>query len=243
MTVKISYSQGPISGLAELFYPIWKRIRPSSKLEVLLRDYPPYLIPNPGNAYHLKKEQRQENLDYFLGQKFVRIDHISRLLTQFGINARPALDPNADLMKLFTPLQAWALKEWPNIRGIEAISDSRYADNSRYDQSDIALSMLYDLSILLGESVVRRRPDFAWALDADRGSRQRQTTTWGRIVLIRARNPEMGWLSKTVDITAGTIYSCNEMARNRFFRQAVLTRVYDPALWAIDEVPVVVTNK
>lgn len=96
MSITISGPTSLRDSFAVLVHPLWRRLRPATLLERLLRNYQHYSLPHRGLPQDLTKQQRQANLASFLENKPERLRYIGALLTEFGLNPTPALDPVQD---------------------------------------------------------------------------------------------------------------------------------------------------
>lgn len=187
--------------------------RGSGRLPGLLAAYPQYRAPHPGPPKALTPKQCDGNLAYLLEQRPARLAAIGALVGHFGIDLSGGLAV-ADPRPLLQALHAWSRAEWPDIfvAGL-----TRYEDGyPRWLASDksgphIALSMLMDVAIVLGEVVVARRPDYVWRLDLERGNRQ--MSSYRRPVVMSEARPERGWAATVLDFEAIVIDLADEIGR------------------------------
>ena len=138
--------------------------RSEDGLPALLKTYPPYLGPFPGDSDGLLPGQAEANLAYLLA----RVDAVLGLLEARGVATGGALgqdDPRLFLERLWK----WIEAEWPGIHSPK-LTRSRLCRNPRGDGPEKALSLVTDVGILLGEMVLARKPDFSWALDLAPGN-------------------------------------------------------------------------
>jgi len=179
----------------------------SGRLSLLLADYPPYAVPHPGRARDLSLEQCRENLAYLLDHREQRLSALADLVGAFGIDARAGLAA-PDPAPLLDALEQWARAEWPAIR-IESIGDPERWLRSDKAGADIALSMLMDVAIVLGEIVVRRRADFSWQLDVDPANKR--MASYRRVVMMKPAQPS--WPATVLDLERGCIESFDQIGR------------------------------
>jgi hypothetical protein len=189
----------------------WRdRGAPSSRLAALLTDYPPYEIPHPGPARRLKLAQCRDNLRYLLDQRERRLLVLAGLLRNFEIDLRACLNA-ADPRPLLDAMERWARTEWPSVY-TDGIGDPARWEGSNKAGADIALSMLMDTAIVLGEIVTARRTDFAWQLNleaSDRGMR-----SYRRPVVMRPADTERHWSATVLDFEAECIGDFDWLGRN-----------------------------
>jgi hypothetical protein len=210
----------------------------SSRLAVLLADYPRYELPHPGPGRRLKVAQARDNLRYLLDHREQRLQALDALLRNFQIELRPGLSA-ADPRPLLDALDRWASAEWPavHIAGIgDPVSDN--SDAQRWEEStkvgaDIALSMLMDTAIALGEVVTSRRQEFAWQLDLEPSNRGMRS--YRRPVVMRAADPQRQWAAVVLDFEAECINDFDWLGRSLSRTQplgytalAALSGGYDP---------------
>jgi hypothetical protein len=132
-----------------------------------LADYPPFTPPFPDWGLRLSMERARANLDHLLAHRPGRLELVTRFLGEFGLDAGGALaepDPRAFLDALWR----WAQSDWVDLPSPwRAAGDASAWRASRRAGPDIMLSLLGDIGLLLGEIVLVRRPDYAWALNDD----------------------------------------------------------------------------
>lgn len=189
------------------------RPKGSGRLPELLAAYPQYRAPHPGPPKALTRKQCDANLAYLLEQRPARLAAIGALVRHFGIDLAGGLAA-ADPRPLLQALHAWSRAEWPDI----FVADlTRYEDGyPRWLASDkggrhIALSMLMDVAIVLGDIVVARRSDYAWRLDLEHGNRQ--MLSYRRPVVMSSARPERGWAAMVLDFEAMAIDIADEIGR------------------------------
>ncbi|ERG69419.1 hypothetical protein [Segniliparus rugosus] len=159
-------------------------VRPRGRLPELLAEYPPYRAPFPGDPNSLRLAECEENLRYLLSAREERLAVVGGLLQEFGLDARAGLSEE-DPRPFLRALDRWALEEWPSAWTPAFPSRSAEQLSSPKEGERIALSMLMDVAILLGEIVVRRRPDYAWRLDT--AEENRDMISHRRVVVAKLR--------------------------------------------------------
>ena len=158
--------------------------RPRGRLPGLLAKYPPYRTPFPGDPSSLSLAACEENLRYLLEVREERLAVVGGLLREFGLDLRAGLSAD-DPRPFLQELDRWAREEWPSA-WTPAFPD-RYAEqlSSPKEGERIALSMLMDVAIVLGEIVVRSRPDYAWRLDL--AEENHDMVSYRRVVVAKLR--------------------------------------------------------
>jgi hypothetical protein len=142
--------------------------RSEDGLPELLKTYPAYLGPFPGDSDGLLPGQAEANLAYLLAHRQARLEAVMGLLEARGVATEGALgqtDPRPFLERLWK----WIEAEWPSIHS-KRLAQSDACRNPRGDGAEKALSLVTDVGILLGEIVLARKPDFSWALDLAPGN-------------------------------------------------------------------------
>gem|GEM_PF-1480327 len=211
----------------------------SGRLSALLADYPPYAVPHPGAARDLGLAQCRENLAYLLEHRHERLAALATLVGDFGVDLRGGLAVS-DPVPLLDALERWARAEWPSIR-IEGIGDPARWQKSDKAGADIALSMLMDVAIVLGETVVRRRADFAWQLDLDPANKG--MLSYRRVVVMKPADPSTSWAATVLDVERECIDSFEQLGRGGIRDRALGTTAlaavaggYDPVARVADAV-------
>ena len=189
------------------------RPRGSGRLPGLLEAYPQYRMPHPGPPKVLTRKQCEANLAYLLEQRPVRLAALGKLVGRFGIDLAAGLAAE-DARPLLDALHAWSRAEWPDIfiEGLAGYGEGhpRWLGSDKGGQH-IALSMLMDVAIVLGEIVVARRPDYVWRLDLERGNRQ--MLSYRRAVVMSQAQPEHGWAATVLDFEAIVIDVADAIGR------------------------------
>jgi len=206
---------------------------PSSRLSALLAGYPPYAVPHAGPARELTLAQCRANLAYLLDQREQRLTALAALLGAFGVDLGAGLGA-ADPAALLDALEQWARAEWPSIR-IAGIGDPERWQRSDKAGADIALSMLMDVAIVLGEIVVRRRADFAWQLDLDPANKRMQS--YRRVVVMKPADPAASWAATVLDFERECIDSFDQLGRGGLRDRALGTTALAAIAGGYDPVP------
>lgn len=211
------------------------------RLKALLAAYPAYAIPHPGAARRLKLAQCQDNLRYLLDHRGQRLATFAGLLQNFDIDLHAELAA-VDPRPLLDALERWAVAEWPGVY-IDGIGDPGRWEESDKAGADIALSMLMDTAIVLGEIVVRHRADFGWQLDLDPANKRMPSHR--RVVVMRAADAQRGWAATVLDFERECIGDFDWLGRgvlrDRALGDTVLATLaggYDPLSDATQAVPV-----
>lgn len=203
-----------------------------SRLATLLRSYPPYGLPFPGQPAELPLAQCEANLGYLLTERERRLESLAGLLGHFGVDLRAGLAAD-DPRPLLTDLEEWASEHWAGIYD-RRLTLSREWLSSTMAGPDIVLSMLMDVAIVLGELILAKRPDFSWQLDLDEDNVEMPTHR--RPVVFRPPLPDAAWPAVAIDVQAVAI-GCYDTSGRRLPLVQALTRTvmsvirggYDPA--------------
>jgi hypothetical protein len=142
--------------------------RPGDGLPALLKTYPPYLGPYPGDCDALLPGQAEANLAHLLAHRQERVEAVLELLAARGVPPDGALG-QGDPVPFLDRLWKWIEAEWPLIHSKHLAKYDR-CRNPRGDGAEKALSLVTDVGILLGEIVLVRKPAFGWALDLAPGN-------------------------------------------------------------------------
>jgi hypothetical protein len=159
-----------------------KAAPPPSPLALRLQAYPPYDAPHAGPASNWTLQQAEDNLNHLLAHREQRLQLLGALLREQGIDPAPAL-AGGDCGPLLGALWQWSLREWPALRGPKMPERGEWLASTRRG-AQIAYSLLMDLSLLLGELIVRRRASIQWGLDLDESSRRDDMQTYRRPMLL-----------------------------------------------------------
>jgi hypothetical protein len=110
-------------------------------------------------------EQAQANLGFLLSHREERLAILGDVLMRHGVDLKSDLQ-STDVRGCLDKLYSWMV---PTFR---AIYDAKLADwnvwlGSHRSGKEIAFSLTMDISIVIGELIVRNRPTFEWGLDLD----------------------------------------------------------------------------
>ncbi|MFN3006333.1 hypothetical protein [Mycolicibacterium wolinskyi] len=176
----------------------------------LLAGYPPYLTPFPGEPGSLSLQQCQENLRYLLDVRERRLEIAADLLQQFGIDLDAGLsaeDPRGFLQSL----DQWARSEWPTAYTPTFSDRFKVCLARRKEGEHIVLAMLMDIALVLGETVVRQRPEYSWRLDLD--SKNHDSISYQRVVMAKDQiDPD--WEETLLDFEYQCIGSFGKFGRD-----------------------------
>ncbi len=134
------------------------------RLMALLADYPPSTPPHLNSTAKLSDAQCEDNLDFLVATRHTRLKALGDLLADFSLDVVPVIDPSEDPLPTFNALDRWIRSEFPVPR--KPPPRQRFLESDRAG-SEILFSLISDLGLLEGEAIIRRREDFAWALDLD----------------------------------------------------------------------------
>jgi hypothetical protein len=163
-------------------------------LMAALADYPASAPPYPGNPRKLSNDAAEANLAYLLETKEKRIEAVLKLLSDFGIDAAPLLNPSADPLLICDAIDQWLVNELPEREQLPGQpSDNPPRDmflDSNRDGPHKIFSMIADLGLLIYDAIRVRDPHFAWAVDFD--SPKLGLMHYKRPCLIRPKEADWG---------------------------------------------------
>jgi len=165
---------------------------PASRLKKAMKAYPAYRPPHPAPSTLLTEQQALANYEYFQNNKAVRMRRVLDLLETFNVRVNPTAPERCDLLAL----DAWAYQQWPGIYE-ESLTHSV---TQGFDQTGFTLtirSLLFDISVLLGECYLSLNTEACWFLDTSSTSAREVRSSWNRIVIWLPPIPgqEAGWHS------------------------------------------------
>lgn len=138
--------------------------KPQSLLARRLADYPAFPVPFPGAPASITDEQAQANLGALLTQRERRLDVLGGLLGDFDLDFPAAFAEQSPTVVLDL-LDKWALDEWADVPGASAVANFSRWQKSTREGPDIVYSMLMDVGIAMGETLIRCKPGLAWGID------------------------------------------------------------------------------
>lgn len=179
------------------------------QLRAALQAYDEWHVPHPGAPGALTTTQREENFAAVMAHKAARITTLRTALPGLNEAFQTLLDPLADPVPGIRAVEKWWIESLSGIDLVPPVTSPlrRLLRPGAYLASNDAMaaahwderhdhplvpklaSLLDDLGYLLGEAVVLRRPDFAWALNHDPVEKRLKTMEWGRICVLR---PKLG---------------------------------------------------
>ena len=146
-------------------------------------DYDPLSLPCQGNPLDLSVAQVDQNEQYLRSVIDARVAKLKQLLREEGI-VWPDDLTNADYESLTQATREWAKRTWPALRG-SASSDDVYkcwwygVRDGRY----LGLSVVSDVSFLLGQLIIANRSSLQWGMDRSALNKEDGMTTANRWVL------------------------------------------------------------
>lgn len=164
---------------------IRKITKKNSALVKYLHEYPPYTPPHKGDSIELSNTQAKENFRYFKKVKSDRINLIIQLLSKLSLEINPEKINKDTLLRL----DEWAYQQWP------AIYDQTLARNGifsfTFNNSLLKIrSMLFDLSILLGECYLNLCPNAKWFLDLGLEDGDEQRGSYNRVIILETKKTQ-----------------------------------------------------
>lgn len=145
----------------------------------LIKAYDIYRPPYLEAANRLTDDQAAKNYKFFAEHKDERIQTVQRLLANYPIGLNPAKPDKRSLLAL----NAWAYEYWPWIYRKKVLEEFYYG----FDFADMdarVRSLLFDVSVLLGECYLTLAKSASWHLDSGETSRREDRTTYNRIVIL-----------------------------------------------------------
>ncbi|MBX2884055.1 MAG: hypothetical protein KTR32_29140 [Granulosicoccus sp.] len=129
--------------------------------------YPEYAAPHSGSPHLLfSADQARENLHYLLDMKASRIAILAALVKQEGITLPENLDTE-DPKTLINQLHGWAGVRWAECHRKDNADRKHWLNVTNRTGDDKIYSVVMDTAIVLGELVIKHKPQFAWAVDID----------------------------------------------------------------------------
>jgi hypothetical protein len=138
----------------------------------------------------LTPAQAHENLQHLRAHLDERLAAIAGLLREQGLDPAPVL-AGADPLPFVERLHDWAGATWPALWRPEQGTLAHWLASTR-DGPDIALSMVLDTALLLGELIRRHDPRWNWALDEDASNRRDGMVSAMRpVLMLRGATPDL----------------------------------------------------
>jgi len=150
----------------------------TTQLKRALSGYEGYCPPFIHLPSQLNDDQAAANFEFFIQTKDERLAMVGALLGQFGV----WIETTNLSVKSLNLMDEWAYQQWPQVY-VDQLGD--YPIPS-FDQSGFAhkvRSMLFDVSILLGECFRAYNPQARWIIDNSLSSKEQQSMTINRIVM------------------------------------------------------------
>jgi hypothetical protein len=147
--------------------PDWldRLIGRQSRLAKQLVSYPAYHAPFIGPPQHWSLEQAQANLAHRLEHRELRLQTLAALLADHDVDIKSPL-AGGKLKPMLNALNAWVEEHWPALHDDEIATSEVWLRSPR-DGKEIIYSLVFDIGLLLGELVVRRRSDYTWTISFD----------------------------------------------------------------------------
>jgi hypothetical protein len=180
-----------------------RRKGPTPRLAGLISSYPPYVPPVVKAPRDLNVAEAEANLADLLRVRPERLARYDALLAEFGISLDEGL-ALASPGRWLDALSRWTVEQWPSI--YDAKLAAYHARRSELRGHPV-FGLLTDTGLALGETILRHRPDYHWALDRDR--RNREMASYRQPCVIR---PAEGGANAVVfhaeDVAEGAYASC-----------------------------------
>ena len=155
-----------------------------------LQSYPAIQLPHTGEAIELKPDAVDENFTYWQRILPERLILIRGLLSEYGINWPQELD-TCEYNELLTQTREWARKHWPVLATlVKSDAITRWQEQQK-SADCIVFTLVSDVSLLLGELIIAKRPSFKWGIDTDEKNRDDAMGSVNNLVLLShwASNP------------------------------------------------------
>lgn len=177
MQVRAKWSKG-LNGRDQMSWT--DAVRRRCRLARLLDTYVPYRAPFAGPARALTREQAQDNHAYLLAIKPYRLELLAPVLAHSGIS----LDDHKteSFVEFLEALDKWALTEFPGVFR-KKLAKSKAWENSNRAGDEIVYSLLMDVALLLGDTLIAQSSNCSWALDLSDDSCINGMSTYQRSVL------------------------------------------------------------
>jgi hypothetical protein len=211
--------------------------QPSNGLSQKLAQYQANMPPFPGHRRTLTAQKLDSNLTHLVATCDTRLGLLSNLLSGFGIDITPMLDPAQDPHPTATAIDDWLTAHAADLaklpRSAAGTCPADEFQNSDRSGDVILYSLIADLALLEGEAIRRRDDRFYWAINRD--VKLRSLTTAKRPCLMRPIQPN--WVvPMAIDFEMAILGICherrNDMGMLHTFGEQmtdVLRGAYDPA--------------
>ncbi len=176
-----------------------------TQLRATLQSYDDWHVPHPAAPEALTDVQREANFAAMMDEKPARLATLRAALPPLADAFANLLDPQSAPVAGIRAVEAWWIAELSRIDLVPPVTSTlrRWLRPGAYLAKNEAMaaaywderhdhplvpklaSLLVDLGLLLGEAVVLRRPDFAWALNHDKTEKRLKTMEWGRVCVLR----------------------------------------------------------
>jgi hypothetical protein len=150
----------------------------SHQLKRLLNDYPVYFPPHPGPCRNLLLDQALKNYKFFEQEKSHRLAVLSELLDLFEIIIDTQNPERHSLMLL----DAWAYQQWEGVFIPALLKSNIYTFPTEGEIAHVR-SLLFDISILLGECYLSLSHKSEWFLDVSNQSKDDEMSSFNRVII------------------------------------------------------------
>jgi hypothetical protein len=144
-----------------------------------ISNYDVYLPPHSGDAQGLTTQQAQENFSFFNEQKSTRLRIIQTVLANYDLH----IDHQKPDRREMLGLDGWAYQLWPGIFREHLWKKNVYSFDFRGIELNIR-SLLFDVSVLLGECFINATKSSQWIVDCSDESRNKDAISFNRIVIL-----------------------------------------------------------
>jgi hypothetical protein len=151
------------------------------QLSKYIKTYPVYQPPHPGKSTGLSPPQTLENFRYFNQEKHHRLEIISETLKAFDLTIDYRMPSYHQLMLL----DAWAYQQWPSVYYSQLVMSNVYCFDVEQPLKAMR-SLLFDISLLLGEAYISLEENASWCMDSSPEAREKQLPSYNRLVIQRS---------------------------------------------------------
>jgi len=197
----------------------------SDTLSARLAHYPAYRAPHGGLPASWTLAQANANFDHLMGEREHRLRILGELLRDYAIDIAGPLAGESYASTL-DALHRWVNEAWPALHDRSLAKREVWLASSRSGR-EVVYSLVLDLSLFLGEIVVRRRAGYAWAVNLDETDRQDEMPSYKRTVVMR---PAVG------SMPAPVVLDFEEMVASRYWNpESVSDRIRNTWAEAVND--------
>ena len=149
----------------------------------LLDNYPEFPLPAKGHHLTLSHEAAQRNLEAVMQAMPDRLAALESLCYAFSIDWPDQLSLN-ESRELIKAIHSWAGETWPHVyKDLPDDAEAQWFAGERAGEYKI-LSVISDITLLLGTIIIHERPGIRWGIDDDQDNLKDRMGTPNRVVLL-----------------------------------------------------------